>query len=149
MTVNERPARRIVVGVDGSAPSVRAPHWAMDQAHLTDAVVEAVNAWDLTHAMAMAMIPGEDLASTAGQALADAVKGASQRRSDVTVRSHVIRGHPAEVLLDRASDAGLLVVGSHGHGGFTGALLGSVSHRRIQHATCPVVVVRAAPDADR
>jgi nucleotide-binding universal stress UspA family protein len=54
-----------------------------------------------------------------------------------------MQGHPAAVLLDQAKDAELLVVGSHGHGGLAGAILGSVSQRCTQHATCPVVVVRA------
>lgn len=51
-------------------------------------------------------------------------------------------GDPARVLLGAADDAGLLVVGSRGHGGFTGLLLGSVSHAVIHQAKSPVVVVR-------
>ena len=54
----------------------------------------------------------------------------------------VIQGNAAQVLLDVARDADLLVVGSRGHGGFTGALLGSVSQHCVHHAPCPVVVVR-------
>ncbi|MSY25421.1 MAG: universal stress protein, partial [Actinobacteria bacterium] len=50
-------------------------------------------------------------------------------------------GNAARALLDAASDADLLVVGSRGHGGFTGVLVGSISQQSVQHATCPVVVV--------
>ena len=52
------------------------------------------------------------------------------------------RGQPAPVLLDAANDADLLVVGSHGHGRFSGMLKGSVSTHCVEHASCPVVVVR-------
>ena len=62
----------------------------------------------------------------------------------VEVRQQVLRGHPATVLLEQAKDADLLVVGSHGHGGFVGALLGSMSQRCTHYASCPVVVVRSA-----
>ena len=54
----------------------------------------------------------------------------------------VAEGAAAPVLLEAAADADLLVVGSRGHGGFTGLLLGSVSQQCVSHAGCPVVVVR-------
>jgi nucleotide-binding universal stress UspA family protein len=60
---------------------------------------------------------------------------------DVPMEGQVVQGHPAKVLIEAAANADLLVVGSRGHGGFVGALLGSVSHRCVAHATCPVVVV--------
>jgi nucleotide-binding universal stress UspA family protein len=56
------------------------------------------------------------------------------------------QGHPVRVLLDAAAGAELLVVGSRGHGGFTGLLLGSVSENVVTHAPCAVVVIRAAAD---
>lgn len=59
----------------------------------------------------------------------------------------VIEGHPAPVLIDTSRSADLLVVGSHGHGAFTGMLLGPVSQHCVQHATCPVLVYR--PRIDR
>jgi nucleotide-binding universal stress UspA family protein len=54
----------------------------------------------------------------------------------------VIEGSAVQVLLDAARDADLLVVGSRGHGGFAGLLLGSVSAQLVHHAPCPVLVVR-------
>ena len=63
--------------------------------------------------------------------------------SDVSMRSHVVEGNPARVLLDAVAGADLLVVGSRGHGGFAEALLGSVSQHCVQHAGCPVVVIRS------
>lgn len=71
---------------------------------------------------------------------ADALRRASE--AGVTVTGEVAEGHPAEVLLKAAAGADLLVVGSRGHGGFAGMLLGSVSSHAVHHAHCPVLVVR-------
>ncbi len=64
----------------------------------------------------------------------------------VTVTGEVTEGHPAEVLLKAAAGTDLLVVGSRGHGGFAGMLLGSVSSHAVHHARCPVLVVRTGVD---
>ena len=64
------------------------------------------------------------------------------RTPPVDVHTSVEQGNPAEVLIKRSKEADLLVVGSRGHGGFSGMLLGSVSHHLVAHAECPVVVVR-------
>ena len=60
----------------------------------------------------------------------------------VVVEPRVKQGNPAKVLIDQAADADLLVVGSRGHGGFSGLVLGSVSQHVAAYATCPVTVVR-------
>jgi nucleotide-binding universal stress UspA family protein len=60
-----------------------------------------------------------------------------------SVRTHVVHGNPADVLLRAAEGAEALVVGSRGRGGFARALLGSVSRHVSQHASCPVVIVRS------
>jgi nucleotide-binding universal stress UspA family protein len=61
------------------------------------------------------------------------------------VRSQVVNGDPAQVLLDAADGAELLVVGSRGHGGFAEALLGSVGQHCVHHAHCPVLIMRSEP----
>ena len=68
-------------------------------------------------------------------------RGEAGPATNVPVHQVVLAGNPAQVLLDTAAGADLLVVGSRGHGGFTEALLGSVSQRCVHHARCPVVVV--------
>jgi nucleotide-binding universal stress UspA family protein len=60
----------------------------------------------------------------------------------LTIETEVLYGEPGHVLGDLAAHAGLVVVGSRGRGGFTGLLLGSVSHIVIHEAPCPVMVVR-------
>jgi len=62
----------------------------------------------------------------------------------VTVRARVAQGHPAFALIRCARGADLLVLGSRGHGGFVGALLGSVAQHCVHHAPCPAVIVRGA-----
>jgi nucleotide-binding universal stress UspA family protein len=63
---------------------------------------------------------------------------------DVAIERRVAEGSPGSVLVEASKNAELLVVGSRGHGGFTGMLLGSVSQSVVHHATCPVVIVRPA-----
>ncbi|MFE3107239.1 universal stress protein [Kitasatospora indigofera] len=134
----------IVVGVDGSPSSRAALRWAQRQARLEDASVEAVAAWDYPPMSSWGLsIPGPEIEEAARLALADTVK---QEQDDTRppVRQRTEYGHPADALLKAASGAHLLVVGTRGLGGFTGTLLGSVSRHCVEHAPCPVVVVRSA-----
>ncbi len=135
--------RRIVVGVDGSAASKAALAWAAGQARLTGAVVDAVIAWEVPLALRTPWPPGltTDFKGIAADTLAGAVAGLpGPDRAEV--RSEVVEGDATQVLLDASAGAELLVVGSRGHGGFVDALLGSVGHHCVAHATCPVVVIR-------
>jgi nucleotide-binding universal stress UspA family protein len=136
---------RIVVGVDGSDASKAALACAVRQAALTGAVVDAVCAWQIPAAygygytMTLA-IP--DLEKGAASELDQAIATVTGTAPGVEIRPHVVQEHPARALLDCAKGADLLVVGNRGHGGFTEALLGSVGQNCVQHAACPVVVIR-------
>jgi nucleotide-binding universal stress UspA family protein len=134
----------IVVGVDGSPSAQAALRWALAQAKATGARVQAVAAWELPASSSWGMtLPYEDLSVRAGKALGDAVQEALDfDQPEVEVLESVMPGHPAQVLIDASAHAGLLVVGSRGHGSFAGTLLGSVSQHCAQHSRCPVVVVR-------
>jgi nucleotide-binding universal stress UspA family protein len=139
---------RIVAGVDGSSSSLSALRWAIRQAGLTGAAVDAVIAWHNPasrggYGWATAG-PGQnyDFQEVAAKTLEEAISSALEQTSDVCVRTQVTEGHPARILLDASGGADLLVVGSRGHGGFAEALLGSVSQHCVQHASCPVVVIR-------
>ena len=134
---------RIVVGVDGSVPSKAALAWAVRQARLTGALVDAVIAWEIPSTYGFTMpVDGVDFEGTAAQVAADAIAEVSSPDEPVTIRTKVVQGHPAQVLLDASARAELLVIGSRGHGGFVEALLGSVGQHCVHHATCPVVVIR-------
>jgi len=144
----ESPGRRIVVGVDGSSSSKTAFVWALRQAELTGASVEAVIAWHLPvaaggipFAPAGTMI-GADFEDVARMVLTAAIAEVVDPASAVKISSTAIEGNAAQVLLEVAKGAELLVVGSRGHGGFAGALLGSVSQHCAHHAPCPLVIVR-------
>ncbi|HEX6967990.1 MAG TPA: universal stress protein [Micromonosporaceae bacterium] len=132
---------RIVVGVDGSPSAGAALRWALDQARLTGAAVDALIAWEFPlFAAGGVLLPPQDPESAARRVLDAAVADAP--RTGVEVRCHVEPGHPAQALVEAAEGAGLLVVGSRGRGTFKAALLGSVAAYCVQHAPCPVVVVR-------
>jgi nucleotide-binding universal stress UspA family protein len=139
---------RIVAGVDGSASSLAALRWAIRQAELTGTSVDAVIAWQPPAATGLgwgaAMAGQMDYVELAQQVLAQAITQATDTASPVKVRSVVGEGNAAQVLLDASDGADLLVVGCRGHGGFAGALLGSVSQHCTHHAHCPVVVIRGA-----
>jgi nucleotide-binding universal stress UspA family protein len=134
----------IVVGVDGSPSAKAALRWALAQARHAGGRVRAVTAWENPiYAAWMPMMPVEDLRAAAEKMLGVAVSEALESEEpDVEVRESVLPGHPAQVLVDESAHAVLLVVGSRGHGAFTGTLVGSVSQHCVQHAHCPVVVVR-------
>ncbi|SFK77678.1 universal stress protein [Geodermatophilus ruber] len=141
MTTDDHVPGRIVVGLDGSPWSRQALQWAARQARLTGSELHVVTAWDLPKTYGGPPITGIDWEADARRSLEQELKEALEPAVAGQVRAQVIRGHPAGVLVDAAADADLLVVGSRGHGGFAGMLLGSVSQHAVAHARCPVVVV--------
>ncbi|MFH9608412.1 universal stress protein [Streptomyces sp. NPDC017448] len=137
---------RIVVGVDGSGASIKALHWAVRQAELTGATVEAVSSWEYPTTSWASMMPGMpadfDPQAMATVSLNEALEEALGAAGSAAVSKVVVIGNPAQALLDRAEGADLLVVGARGHTGLKATLLGSVSLHVTQHAPCPVTVVR-------
>lgn len=139
---------RVVVGVDGSESSIEALRWAQQFAPGMGAVIETVTAWHYPVNTGMAPAPvGWDPATDAAQLLAIALSTAFGQQRPPGLRTTVCEGHPARILLEASFDAQLLVVGSRGHGGFAGLLLGSVSGHCAEHASCPVLVVHGKPKA--
>jgi len=149
MPVNQEPGEhRIVVGIDGSPSSREALCWAVRQAALTGSVVDAVIAWHdpSSYDGYGWLIADTSYAEVAAKTLSETVDSVVTAGSGVTVRQRIMEGHPAQVLLDAADSADLLVVGSRGHGGFARMLLGSVSQHCVQHSPCPVLVIRGQQD---
>jgi nucleotide-binding universal stress UspA family protein len=136
--------RRIVVGVDGSPSAKAALAWAIRQAKLTGAVVDAVIAWHYPgmYGYPTPIADDADYEGLAAKVVKDSIAEVSGPAGPVEIRSRVVEGNPAEALLAASAGAELLVVGSRGHGGFVEALLGSVSQHMVHHALCPVVVIR-------
>jgi nucleotide-binding universal stress UspA family protein len=138
----DRP-RRVVVGVDGSAQSRQALRWAANVAAAAGAQLDAIAAWQYPittwgfGAIPLVWSPAQD----ADKSLTEAVDEVFGAHRPVELRLVVQEGNAAKVLLDESRDALMLVVGSRGHGGFAGLLLGSVSANVAEHATCPVLVI--------
>ncbi|WP_046505885.1 universal stress protein [Streptomyces odonnellii] len=148
MSTQESVSPRIVVGVDGSPSSEAALRWALSQAELAGSVVDAVIAWQYPVSYGWpVMVTEADLAGWAGKTLSESIARVLDPDGSVDVRRLVLSGDASQVLLDTARGAQLLVVGNRGHGGFTQALLGSVSQHCVHHAECPVVIVRDAQPA--
>ncbi|MGX6607104.1 universal stress protein [Micromonosporaceae bacterium Da 78-11] len=140
--------KRIVVGVDGSEGSKVALKWAMTEAELNGAPIEAITTWQspvmagYSYGWSPAPFEGESFAAVMGKILDDTIAEVSaEMKPPHAVVARVAEGNAAQVLLDAARDAQMLVVGSRGHSTFAGILLGSVSQHCVQHASCPVVVV--------
>jgi nucleotide-binding universal stress UspA family protein len=135
---------RIVVGVDGSASSKAALAWAIKQARLTGAVVQAITAWEfpVTFGYPVPVAPSVDFGELAKDALELAIAEVTDPREPVKITRMVVEDNAARALVDASAGADLLVVGSRGHGGFVEALLGSVGQHCVHYATCPVVVIR-------
>ncbi|MEV0267810.1 universal stress protein [Hamadaea sp. NPDC050747] len=130
-------AYRIVVGVDGSPASIVALRWAFRQAYARGGAVQAVCVWT-----------GDPRATETdawrgqGEAiLSDAITAALANNSRVTISGVTIAGRPADELVRLADGADLLVLGSHGRGRLSRAVLGSVAERCVRMATSPVVVI--------
>lgn len=146
---------RIVVGVDGSGPSLLALRWAVTMSGWTGAPIHAVTAWHIP--ASVGWVPGSSYVppqlhpqADAERMLKDVLAEAFATGPSPEVRDLVREGNAAQVLLEYSGSSDVLVVGSRGHGGFAGLLLGSVSSHCAEHATCPVLVVhgdRPAPAA--
>jgi nucleotide-binding universal stress UspA family protein len=155
----------IVIGVDGSEPSHRALRWALKEARLRDDSVVVVHAYKRAvvrnpYAAAYPYVPADTTR------VATEYERQLQEQEDTRARQHAegiiqqalneaeggdhgpavkrltVARDPAKTLVEMSDHAELLVLGSRGHGGFAGLLLGSVSQHCAHHARCPVVIIR-------
>jgi len=156
-----RPA--IVVGVDGSTGAREALRWALAEGRLRNSPVRVVHAWTVGYIGAGVDGYGawsgalgaytslgtdlNDLHRAAEDLLEQAIAEVGEESEGVEIERLVVQGTPSEVLVHAAAPSDLLVVGSRGHGGFLGLMLGSVSQQCVHHARCPVVVVHGKAPA--
>jgi len=146
----------ILVGFDGSDAARAALGFGLEEAKLRETRLRIVCAWDYPLPGYMGggfEPPGPRLDASDFERVAnEGIDGALETIDGgpaVEVERRVRRGPGAAVLLEEAREAALLVVGSRGHGGFTGLLLGSVSQQCVAHAPCPVVVVHGPAEAEQ
>jgi len=136
---------RVVVGVDGSKPSLRALGVAFDEALRTGGWLDVLHAWEAHSASDPTLSTSSDW-STYEANLEQIVEAAiAPRRAanpDVKVDYDVVRSEPVRALVDRTEGAALLVVGSRGSGGFSGLHVGSTALRLISRCHCPLLMTR-------
>ncbi|ADD43115.1 universal stress protein [Stackebrandtia nassauensis] len=147
--VRSQEPDRIVVGVDASPLSQAALRFAFEEASLREARLIAVHAW--THPVATEsgdVLPQvysiEERADSEKRVLAEALAGWPQKYPDVPVERVCERVDARQLLQEKSAGACLVVLGSRGHGGFTGLLLGSTTQAMVHHADAPVAVVHSS-----
>lgn len=136
----QRP--EVVVGYDGSPDAEAALQWAGNWARAQHARLTIVGVWEWPSFQGVPVMFGS---FDPRQQCKEQVEAAAATidLADADVRTAVVKGPPAEALIEQSRDAALLVVGRRGIGGFEALLLGSVSQKCALHAFCPVAVVRS------
>ncbi|MEV6291424.1 universal stress protein [Streptomyces sp. NPDC051896] len=139
----------LVVGVDGSEPSLRAVDWAADEAALRGLPLRLVYAslWERYEGTSLA----DDLGKPSDQVMAEdivetAARRVRTRRPDVKVTADMLPEEPEYALVRESDTAAAMVLGSRGRSSLAEALLGSVSVTVAGHARCPVIVLRGSRD---
>lgn len=130
----------IVVGIDGSPSSVLALQWAGALAPLLKAHIRAVTAWEFQIAFGtftpVVWRPDEEARRICSDTVAKAFGATPPEGLEMMIR----QGSPAKVLTEESRRARLVILGSRGHGGFEGLLLGAVSATVAEHAKCSVLI---------
>jgi nucleotide-binding universal stress UspA family protein len=142
----------VVVGVDGSTASVEALAWAADEAERRQAPLWVRHAWKPVPATVAARLSvADEVFRDAAQAVLDEAvsAGLAGYSGSLEVEKALIVGNAAHGLINTSAGAQLLVLGARGGGGFTDLLLGSTSSQCVQHAACPVAIVRNRGDVGR
>ncbi|WP_306320317.1 MULTISPECIES: universal stress protein [unclassified Streptomyces] len=144
------PEGPVAVAVDGSGDAGAALDAAFSEAARLGSALLALHVWNTwtadgqerPHATAPLVSNLDDLRKDAELTLTDALAPGQAAHPDVSVEQRVLEGRVRPALIDASKESRLLVVGARGRGGFQGLLLGSVSQALLQHAHCPVLVVR-------
>ncbi len=135
----------VVVGVDTTDRAQTVLAVGFDHASRHQVPLQPVLCWHPDLLASMKWRPSPPAPEQAEMWLCEALAGWRDRYPDVTVHAEVIRDHPVAGLVLTSSAQYLLVVGTTGHHGLPGSLLGSVSQGVLHHATCPVAVVPTHP----
>lgn len=136
------PQLPVLVGIDGSPASELAMEVAFGEASRRGVGLVALHAWSDLIVSELGESSWPELLGEAERSLAESLAGWQERFPDVTVHRLVVRDQPAHELIEKSGSAQLVVVGSHGRGGLTGMLLGSVSNTVLHSVRVPVIVAR-------
>jgi nucleotide-binding universal stress UspA family protein len=149
----------IVVGVDDTEHAAEALRWGLEEARLRNAALVAIHAWAFVPPPALSE-PGMiaipvDLAGDLSAEREAAQRSVERIVEDVLgadagmAECRTVEGEPGEILVAASQEVELVVVGSRGRHGIRASLLGSVSGHVVQHAHCPVVIVRHHPPDEK
>ena len=134
----------VLVGIDGSPASEAAIALAFDEASCRGVELVALHAWSDVGVFPMLGMDWRESEAKGEETLAERLAGWQEQYPDVRVKRLIFCDKPSRWLVQESESAQLVVVGSHGRGGFVGMLLGSVSSHVAQSATVPVIVVRSS-----
>jgi nucleotide-binding universal stress UspA family protein len=132
----------VVVGVDGSETSTLAIEIAFDQASRRKVELVAVHAWRDNSDLLASVSDWPTTAASEEAVLAESLAGWTEQYPDVLVRRVVVQDRPVKNLVEHSQNAQLIVVGSHGRGGFAGMVLGSTSQALLHSVECPIIIAR-------
>jgi nucleotide-binding universal stress UspA family protein len=140
----------VVVGIDGTEASREALRWAADEAKLRGTALRVVHSWSRPYAVSgpnpqshRPAVDEEDTERRLAEDLVDRELAATGVEvTGVPIEREPVEGRPAKTLIDAAQHADLLVIGSDPHGRLAHEPLGRVGRECVQHAPCPVVIVR-------
>jgi nucleotide-binding universal stress UspA family protein len=136
------PKAPVLLGVDGSPASEAAIQWAFDEASRRGVELIALHAWSDVAVFPILGMDWRTYQSQGEELLAERLAGWQERYPDVHVSRRLVCDTPARWLLEESQNAQLVVLGSHGRGGFAGMRLGAVSAAVAQSTKVPVIVVR-------
>jgi nucleotide-binding universal stress UspA family protein len=137
----------VLLGTDGSPASELATEIAFDEASRRGVDLVAIHAWSDAAVSEVFDIEWPVVESEAQRSLAESLAGWEERYPDVTVHRFIARDRAARHLIDKSETAQLVVVGSHGRGGLTRMLLGSVSNAVLHSVRIPIIVARPPASA--
>jgi nucleotide-binding universal stress UspA family protein len=132
----------VLVGIDGSPASELATEIAFDEASRRGVDLIALHAWSDVPILELPGLDSSAAVSEEERSLAESLAGWQERYPDVTVQRLVVCDQPAAQLIEKSESAQLVVVGSHGRGGLSRMIVGSVSNTLVHSVRIPVMVAR-------